>query len=164
MIPNTVCGALSNFHLYVCWMWLSPVFHSLTNTLSPCYRKPLTRGGRNASLLPGGTHAACLLALSSSTTKCSAVPACTTPSAPHTPRVVRQTTISNPEDLEVTRVQVLASCLKCSSYPQLTDSQLQMLTREGSLSGRHKWWTKLKKKQEILRLSGDAVNTSYIFY
>lgn len=136
MSPDTVCSALSKFHLYL--LNVAPSCLTQPNTLSPCYRKPLTRGGRNASLLPSSTHAARLLALSSSTTKCSAVPACTTPSAPHTPRVVRQTTISNPEDLEVTRVQVLASCLKCSSYPQLTDSQLQMLTREGSLSGRHK--------------------------
>ncbi|XP_045128170.1 uncharacterized protein LOC123514363 isoform X2 [Portunus trituberculatus] len=53
-------------------------------------------------------------------------------------KVLRQTTISNPEELEGVHAQTLASCLKCSSYPQLTDSELHILTQEGHSAGRHK--------------------------
>ncbi|XP_050734608.1 calcitonin gene-related peptide type 1 receptor-like isoform X2 [Eriocheir sinensis] len=124
---------------------LLPVFPPLfpvTPNSSPFRRqevmKPLTRGSCSGSLLLGSTQVTRLLTMGSSTTKCSTATSCTATSALRAQRMMRQTTISNSEDLEATRVQVLPSCFKCSSYPQLTDSQLQMLTREGSLSGRHK--------------------------
>lgn len=100
-------------------------------------RKPLTRGSCSGSPPPGSTQVTRLLTMSSSTTKCLTATSCTATTAPRAQRMMRQTTISNSEDLEATRVQVMPSCFKCSSYPQLTDLQCQMLTREG-LSGQHK--------------------------
>lgn len=155
-----MCGTLSIF-LYVCCAWLF-VAHCPSNisfhAVSLCYRKPLTRGGCSASVLPGSTQATRLFALGSSATKHSTTTCCITPSAQHAPRVMRQNTISNPEDLEATQVQAPPSCLKCSSYPQLTDSQLNILTREGSFPGRHKWWSKLRKKMKVFRISDFLIN------
>ena len=103
-----------------------PFLHPLMNAMSTYFRS-LTRQGCSA-LLPGTTHTPRLFALSSTTTNLSNTASCVTPSAKRTPRLLRQTTISNPEELDAVRTQVLTSCLKCTSYPQLTDSQLQILT------------------------------------